>query len=110
MGGCHFFKKEKTPPFPGGAQILQKMAVSTSWIFWLTGKRRADVGRRRADVGQTSGTSGELKVVETGKNHLQWNRGGKIEKKEPELKIAKLRKKLAPNAKHQEPPLLKENH
>ena len=89
-----FFSK-RAPPFPGGAQILQRMAVPTSWIFWLTRKRRAGVGRGRADVGQTSGrqarrarnvgqtsgTSGELKVVQIGKNHLQRIRGGKIEKK-----------------------------
>ena len=94
-----------TPPFLGGAQILQKLAVPTFWIFWLTGKRRADVGhvgRRRADVGQTSGrrrawnvghgtsgmerranvgqTSGELKVVKAGKIHLQKTFGTEVEK------------------------------
>ena len=98
-----FFFKKRHLHFLEVPKFCKKMAVPTSWIFWLTGKRRADVGQtsgdvgrrradvgqtsgtsgteRRANVGQTSGTSGELKVVETGKNHLQWNRGGKIEKK-----------------------------
>ena len=72
------FQKKKTPPFPGGAQILQKMAVPTSWIFLAN---RQTSGRRRArNVGQTSGTSGELKVVETGKSPPKRTCGTEVEK------------------------------
>ena len=91
-----FFVKKKHLHFLEVPKFCKKMAVPTSWIFWLTGKRQADVGqtsgtsgdvgqtsgRRRArrarNVGQTSGTSGELKVVETGKKsppmELRWKK------------------------------------
>ena len=92
LGGWFFFSKKDTsiswrcPNFAknGCANLLDFLANRQT-----SGRRRADVGQtsgtsgteRRANVGQMSGTSGELKVVETGKNHLQWNRGGKIDKK-----------------------------
>ena len=41
--------------------------------------RRATSGRRRADVGH--GTSGELKVVETEKNHLHGTEVEKLKKR-----------------------------
>ena len=94
--GFFFFSKKKHLHFLEVPKFCKKMAVPTSWIFWLTGKRRADVGqtsgdvgqtsgRRRArrarNVGQTSGTSGKFCEVEGGGNWKKTPPGAEVGKK-----------------------------